>query len=87
MSLGEGWVVGKPGDTAPGVGKHSLRCGTAGTGSGVPRPARRPGHLCLRISDTHALLEAAEMLRMVWGAQRLDLAWGQEGKGGSSSWS
>lgn len=82
----------KPWDTVPGVVKRSLRHGTAGAGSGVPRPARRPGHLGLRISDTHALLEAAEMLRMVWGAQRLDLAWGPGRKGGSvwshcdSSW-
>jgi hypothetical protein len=43
MSLGEGWVVGKPGDTAPGVGKHRLRSRTARAGSGVPGPTTWPG--------------------------------------------
>lgn len=36
-------AVGKHQDTASGVGNHSLRCGKAGTGSGVPGPAMRPG--------------------------------------------
>lgn len=35
--------VGKPQDTAPEVGKHSLRCWTARASFGGPGPARRLG--------------------------------------------
>lgn len=37
LSLGGCWAIGKSWDTAPGVGKHSLRWGTAGAGLGVPQ--------------------------------------------------
>lgn len=35
-------AMGKPQDTVPRVGERSMRCRTAGAGSEVPRPARRP---------------------------------------------
>ena len=37
------WAVWKLQDTTLGMGKHSLRCGKAGAGSGVPGPATRLG--------------------------------------------
>jgi hypothetical protein len=43
LEQGRCWTVGQPWDTAPGMRKPSLRKETAGAGSGVPRPARRPG--------------------------------------------
>lgn len=52
-----------PEDITMVMGKHSLRPRTAWAGSGVPRPARRPGYLVLRISETQVPLGAAEELR------------------------
>lgn len=49
-------------DTDPGVGKHSLRHRKARAGLGVPRSARRPGHLLLRFIDTQVTLDAEEEL-------------------------
>jgi hypothetical protein len=42
----------------PGVAKHSLSQGTAGAGSGVPGPARKPGSLVLRLLDIQVPLGA-----------------------------
>ena len=61
------WVVGKPLDTTLGVGKRSLTCRTAGSGSGVPGPARKQGWLALRLLDIQELLDALEELRVEWG--------------------
>jgi hypothetical protein len=53
--------MGKPRDTAPRVGRHGVRCGTAGDSLGVPGP------LALRLSNTQAALDAVEELRIEWG--------------------
>jgi hypothetical protein len=55
------WAVGKPQDNDPGVGKCSLRCGTARAGPGVPGPCW--GSRVPRLLDTQALLEVVEELR------------------------
>jgi hypothetical protein len=51
----------------PGVGKYSLRRGTARASVGVPGPVVRLGCLVLRLLDTQAPLGAEEELRMEWG--------------------
>lgn len=43
LSSGGCRVIEQPWDTTPGVGKHSLRLGTARGASGVPKPVTRPG--------------------------------------------
>lgn len=53
------WAVGKPQDNDPGVGKCSLRCGTARAGSG--------DHVVLRLLDTQTPLGAMQELRTEWG--------------------
>lgn len=71
------WAIGKPQDTAPGVGKHSMRCRTARTGTRVPGPQMRQrssdsqtfGHLVT--ARGHGRAENGV------GAHRLDLAQGQ----------
>lgn len=45
------------------VVKHSLKCGSARAGLGVPGPATRPDNLVFRFLDTQVPLEAAEKLR------------------------
>lgn len=67
----------EPQHTAPGLGNHSLRCGTDGAGLGVPGPVNRLG-----LSGSHALRHpgAAGSCRM---GGRLDRARGW-GKGGSA---
>ena len=79
------WAGVKLWDAAPGMGEHSLRFpGTAGAGSGVPRPAGKLGPTGSQalgysnVAGSHRRAENGE------GAHRL--AQGQRKKGGSSYW-
>jgi hypothetical protein len=55
------------------LGKHSLRCGKARNGLGVPGPAKRVELWVLRLLDIQTLLGVTEELIMEIG----DLDWGQ----------
>ena len=89
LSPSRSWAVGKPQDTASGVRKHSLWCGTARAGSGVPEPARglgpsgsqALGHPEIAGSPAGSSGRAENGV----GAHRLYLTWSQ-GEGGSSVW-
>jgi hypothetical protein len=56
----------------------SLRCRTARTGLGVPRPAMRPGPSGSQILGQRSLEVEEELKTRVW-AHGLDLSWGLEG--------
>ena len=71
------WAVGKPQDNDPGVGKCSLRCGTAGAGLG-PSGSWVLGHPCTTGNCGRAENEV--------GVHRLDLAQSLKGVRGVVLW-
>lgn len=59
---------GKPLDTAPGVGEHSVRSGgQVELAQGSPGLQGGHRHLLLKLLDTQAPLDAMGELRMEWG--------------------
>jgi hypothetical protein len=59
------------------VEKHSLRCRTPRTGSGVLKLARKLGLSGSQALGIQAPVESLEELRTEWGPHRLYRAWGQ----------
>lgn len=79
-----GWCpdIGQPLDTAPGVGNHSLRCGTAGGGSGVPGPETRLGPTSSQALGHPGAAKSHKRAKNGVGDLRLDLGRDQVGKEG-----
>jgi hypothetical protein len=79
---GRYWVLWKPEDTIPGVGKHSLRHSTAG--SDAPRPKKRLGPRDSQaLGHTGNTGNQGRAANRIW-AGGLDLAWGSEGGEGGA---
>jgi hypothetical protein len=75
--------MGKPWDIAPGVLKHSLRCGTAGAGLGVLGPVTRPGSSGSQAVGHPGTSERHGRAENRVGAHGLNMAQVQGGRGGA----